>query len=271
MQKKYTQEHIDYLREISPGRYNDEVTKLFNEKFGLNVTDTAIRTLRQRHGIKLTVPRARRQYTDEQFDYLKELSALGLFNAEITRLFNERYGTKRTEAAIQIQRMKHGMKTVARNYWKPGHTPWNKGKRGWCADGCKKTWFKKGHIPQTWVPVGSERVNTDGYIDVKVQDGQGPRNWKGKHIIIWEHHHGRPVPSGHAIIFGDGNNRNFDPENLILVSRAQLVRMNQRGLIKNDAALTKTGVLIADVLNRAGERKRELRGSRRGGGNSRHD
>jgi len=39
--RKYTDEHIDYLREISPGHYNDEVTKLFNERFGMNVTETA--------------------------------------------------------------------------------------------------------------------------------------------------------------------------------------------------------------------------------------
>jgi len=88
--RKYTDEHIDYLREISPGHYNDEVTKLFNERFGMNVTETAIRTLRQKNGIKLGVTKSRMQYSIEQLAYLQELSAQGLFNAEITRLFNEK-------------------------------------------------------------------------------------------------------------------------------------------------------------------------------------
>ena len=259
MQKKYTQEHINYLREIAPGRYNDEVTRLFNERFDMNATEKAIQTLRTRHGIKLGVPRARKQYTEEQIGYLKELSAQGLFNAEITRRFNEKFGTNRTETAIQLQRAQYGFSTTARNCFKKGHVPWNKGLKG-VNFGGKETQFKPGHKPHNWVPVGSERVNVDGYIDVKVHDYTGKdskKNWKGKHIITWERHHGRKVPDGHAVIFGDGNRRNFDPENLILVSRAQLARMNQSGLIKNNAALTKTGAVVADLLNKIGERKRK--------------
>lgn len=256
MQKKYTQEHINYLREIAPGRYNDEVTRLFNERFDMNATEKAIQTLRTRHGIKLGVPRARKQYTEEQIGYLKELSAQGLFNAEITRRFNERFGTSRTEAAIQLQRVQYGFPTTARNWFKKGYVPWNKGLKG-VNFGGKETQFKPGHKPHNWVPVGSERVSADGYVEVKIQDGKLQKNWKGKHVLIWEQHNSQPVPPGHAVIFGDGNRRNFDPENLILVSRAQLARMNQSGLIKNDANLTKTGVIIADLLNKIGERKKQ--------------
>ena len=255
----YFKEHIDYLREITPGRRSWEVAELFNERFNFSASEAAIRTLRLKHGIKLTVPRTVKQYTDEQIAYLKELSERGLFNREITRLFNERFGTSRTENAIQQQRCKYGIKTTARHYWPKGHKPWNKGLKG-VNFGGKETQFKPGHKPHNWVPVGSERVNADGYIDVKVHDYTGKdskKNWKGKHIITWERHHGRKVPDGHAVIFGDGNRRNFDPENLILVSRAQLARMNQSGLIKNDAALTKTGAVVADLLNKIGERKRK--------------
>ncbi len=252
--KIYYQEHIDYLREISPGRYNDEVTRLFNEKFGTDATQNAIRTLRTRHGIRLGVPNARKQYTDEQIAYLKELSAKGLFNREITERFNKKFGTKKTVNAISNQRYKYGFTTTARNYWKSGHEPWNKGKKGWQAPGAERTQFKKGHRPQTWVPVGSETVDTDGYQKVKIAD---PNKWAFKHRLVWERHNGRKIPDGHAVIFGDGNKLNLDPENLILVSRAQLARMNQSGLIKNDAALTKTGAVVADLLNKIGERKRK--------------
>lgn len=256
MQKKYTKEHIDYLREIAPGRYNDEITRLFNERFDMNATEKAIQTLRTRHGIKLGVPRARKQYTEEQIGYLKELSAQGLFNAEITRRFNERFGTNRTETAIQLQRVQYGFPTTARNWFKKGHVPWNKGLKG-VNFGGKETQFKPGHKPANWMPIGSERVNADGYVEVKIQDGKLQKNWKCKHVLIWEQHNSQPVPPGHAVIFGDGNRRNFDPENLILVSRAQLARMNQMGLIKNNAALTKTGAVVADLLNKIGERKRK--------------
>ena len=262
MQKKYTQEHIDYLREISPGRYNDEITRLFNEKFGTTKTEISIRSIRSRRKIRSNIGTGNRKlYTDEHIAYLKELSDQGLFNKEITERFNKKFGLRRTEAAIANQRNIYGFKTAARHHWQKGNEPWNKGMKGWWAPGCEHTQFKKGNRTYNWVPVGSERIAKNDYIQVKVRDlyKNSKQNWKGKHIIIWEKHHGRPVPPGHVVIFGDGNKRNFDPDNLILVSRAQLVRMNQYGLIKNDAALTKTGVLIADVLNRAGERKRERR------------
>ena len=260
----YTDKHIQYLREISPGRYNDEITRLFNEKFDRNATESAIRTLRQKHGILSDVPRVRKQYTEEQLDYLKELSEQGLFNAEITRMFNERFGTTRTENAIQNMRAKYQIKTSARNHWEKGHPPWNKGKKGASYEGMKPTQFKKGNRPFNWVPIGSERITKDGYVQIKIREGMKQKNWRGKHILIWEEHNG-PLPPGHAVIFGDGNHRNFDPANLVLVSRAQLVRMNQKGLIQDAAELTRMGVIIADIHNKIGERKKRAKRQEKAG------
>lgn len=254
MQKKYTKEHIDYLREIAPGRYNDEITAAFNKKFGMNVTKSTIQSLKTKHGIKSGVVKAKRQYTLEQLSYLQELSKEGLSNAEITRQFNEKFGTNRTELAIQLQRTIYGFSIPPGGQFPAGHKPWNAGKKGWFAEGSRRTWFKKGNKPQTWVPVGSESEDKDGYTKVKIAN---PNKWAYKHRLVWERHHNRKIPPGHAVLFGDGNKRNFDPDNLILVSRAQLARMNQSGLIKNDAALTKTGAIIADLLNKIGERKKQ--------------
>lgn len=252
--KVYTDEHIAYLKEIAPGRYNDEITRLFNERFGMNATIVAIRSLKTRHGIQSGVTRSKKQYTQEQLDYLEELSTKGLFNTEITKLFNEKFGTSRTENAIQNMRTKYGIKTSARNYWKKGHEPWNKGLKG-VSIGGKETQFKKGNMPKNYKPVGTEIVDADGYTKVKIAD---PKQWKMKHVLIWEVAHG-PIPKGHTVIFGDGNRQNLKLENLVLVSRAQLVRMNQLGLIQNSAELTKVGAIIADIHNKIGERKREAR------------
>ena len=196
MAKKYTKEHIEYLREITPGRTNKEITKMFNEKFNLNISEKAIAQARKRRGIK----------------------------------------------------------TGSDGRFKKGQTPWNKGKKGFM--GPNKTSFKKGHKPHNWVPIGSERITKDGYIEIKIQEGKFQKNWRGKHILVWEEHNG-PVPEGHAVIFGDGNNRNFDIDNLILVSRAQLLKLNQQGLIKNDADLTRTGVIIADLQMKISERSKQ--------------
>lgn len=94
-------------------------------------------------------------------------------------------------------------------------------------------------------------MDADGYTWVKIED---PKKWKLKHVLLWEKHNGS-IPKNHVIIFGDKDKTNITLDNLILVSRKQLVRMNQHGLIGSDAELTKTGVIVADVMNKCGEMK----------------
>ena len=50
--KQYTEKQIEYLKEISRGRSNKEITKIFNEKFNQNRTAVAIKGVRERNGIK---------------------------------------------------------------------------------------------------------------------------------------------------------------------------------------------------------------------------
>lgn len=189
-------------------------------------------------------------YTREQKRFL-EKSTWGLTTAELTEKFNKHFGLSLEINQIRAFKKNHKLKSGILGTFKPGNIPFNKGKKG--QGGWEPTHFKKGHLPHNWVPIGSERVNTDGYVDIKVADGEKQKNWKGKHIVIWEKHNG-PVPKGHVVIFGDRDNRNFDPYNLILVSRKQLVRLNQNNLIQNDAELTKTAILITDIKHKMSDR-----------------
>ena len=186
-------------------------------------------------------------------------------------MFNKQFGMNLTVSAMVSLANWHGLhngrdarfnKGHEPTQFKKGHDPWNKGKKG-INFGGKETQFKKGNKPANWMPVGTERVNADGYVDVKIQDGQLQKNWKAKHVLIWEAANG-PVPEGHVIIFGDGNKLNVNLDNLLLVSRAQLVRLNQKKLIQDNAELTKTGIVIADIYNKIGERKLKTK-ERKGG------
>jgi len=197
------------------------------------------------------------KYTPEQLEFIQE-NIKKMTWKELATLFNETYSTNLSKKALSATGKRYGMKSGRTGCFPKGHRPWNIGLKGVCTGG-KETQFKKGHTPHNWVPVGTERLNNDGYVEVKIAD---PNKRALKHRLVWEKHHGRPVPPGRAVIFGDGNKRNFDPENLLLVSRAQLVRLNQKGLIKNDIELTKTGILIADVINKIGELKRTREGER---------
>lgn len=192
------------------------------------------------------------KYTPEQVDYLVS-NVPGHSYGELIELFYQRFNVQLSFNQIKSFIGNRKLNTGRTGRYPKGHTPFNKGLKGITLGGVQ-TQFKKGNKAHNWVPVGTERINADGYVDVKVQDGKKQKNWKGKHILIWEQHNG-PVPKGHAVIFGDGDNRNFDLDNLILVSRKQLLVLNRKGLISNDADLTRTAVIIADLHSKINERK----------------
>lgn len=193
-------------------------------------------------------------YAEEEIFYLR-ITSPGRSNKEITELFNKRFNLNLGEKAISATRKRHGIKTGSDGRFEKGHTPINKGKPKYWIGG-EETQFKEGHKPHNWVPIGSERITKDGYIQIKIQEGKFQHNWKGKHILIWEEHNG-PLPKGHAVIFGDGDNRNFDIDNLIKVSRKQLLKLNQNGLIQKDADLTRTAVIITDLQDKIYQRKKK--------------
>ena len=196
-----------------------------------------------------------RYWTEEEKKYLAEITP-GRGYQEITEMmiikFNQEY--KKTQVGAAIKR--YGLKTGRTGRFEKGHVPFNKGTKG--LTGANKTSFKKGNVPHTLLPIGSESVTRDGYTIVKVSD-KGKRNdcWRPKQRLVWEKHYG-PVPEGHAVVFGDGDKTNFSLDNLILVSRSQLSVMNTKKLIQNDAELTKAGANVAQLMisiNKAKKKK----------------
>ena len=110
--------------------------------------------------------------------------------------------------------------------FKKGHTPANKGKRDWqfrspeAIARVTMTQFKPGHQPHNTKSVGYERINDDGYIMIKVEEG---KKMVLKHRWVWEQAHG-VIPRGYNIMFRDGNRLNCSLDNLELVSRAEAAR-----------------------------------------------
>lgn len=190
------------------------------------------------------------KYTEEEVIFLKS-NAAGKSYTEITRLLNERFGLELNIGQIKGTLARHRICNGLDGQFKQSHIPFNKGMKG-IAFGGKETQFKKGNCPHNHKPVGSERISVDGYLEVKIAD---PKTWKQKHRIVWEEANG-PVPKGHAVIFADGNKSNLEMDNLLLVSRRELAVMNKLRLISGDAESTKTGVVIADVYLKIGERKK---------------
>jgi hypothetical protein len=128
-----------------------------------------------------------------------------------------------------------------------GHVPQNKGKK--ISDEtrakCQHTFYKKGSIPPNVKPVGYERINGEGYVEIKVAEGKG--QFVSKHRVIWEQQNG-PVPARHVIIFADGDKTNFDIDNLVCVSRQDLAVRN-RYRKKYGPEIAENIILLSKIKN----------------------
>lgn len=259
-QYRYSEAVKKFIADNVKGTPVKDLVEMVNAKFGLDFTESKMRSYKKNHGFKSGRPPGNppgmptKLYPDEVKAFIKA-NYKGVGPKEMAALLNKTFGTNYTHSQMKAYYGRNKLDSGVPGHFSKGFIPWNKGLKG-INTGGKATQFKKGNIPANWVPIGTERIRKNGYIKVKVDDGRLNKNWKAKHVAVWEAANG-PVPPGHAIIFGDGNNRNFDLENLLCVSRAQLVRMNQNVLIQNDVELTKTGILIANVMNKIGERKRK--------------
>lgn len=180
------------------------------------------------------------RYTDEMIIFLKN-NAPGKSYKEITELFNKTFNLEKTINQLSTLFKRHKIKTGTYKTFAKGNIPHNKGKKG--VGGWEPTQFKKGHIPINYKPIGSERIDKDGYILIKVAD---PNKWRFKHRILWEKKHGK-IPTNYVLIFSDGNKLNVDLDNLMLVSRRELLIMNKGKLIANSKELTESGLLLAKV------------------------
>lgn len=190
------------------------------------------------------------KFSDEQIEFIREI-APGRYAAEITEMVNKQFNLDLKVSQIESCKKNHNIMSGIDSRFKKGMIPYNKGKKGSMSpeqyEKCKATMFKKGNIPQNHRPIGSERIDRDGYTYIKVAE---PNKWKLKHRLLWEEHNG-PIPHKHRLIFADGNRQNICLENLLLVSYAESLIMSQRELFSENAEFTKTGVNIAKVLNKA--------------------
>lgn len=100
-----------------------------------------------------------------------------------------------------------------------GSVPLNKGKKVSPEIYAKMqpTMFKKGQTPVNHRDVGSERVNVDGYIEIKVAE---PNRWRLKHRVIWEQANGS-IPKGFNVQFKNHNRKDCRLDNLYLISKAE--------------------------------------------------
>jgi hypothetical protein len=254
---KYTPREIEFLEKKGAGRSQAELADLFNQRFGLSLTVSQINGACTYYGMSFC---RRHKYTPREICFL-ENKVKGRGYAELTALFNKRFGLSMTTNQIGSTLKRYNLTNGRDCRFQSGLIPHNKGQKGYYPAGSEKGWFKTGNMPQTWRPMGTEIVDENGYTKIKTRN---PKTWKRKHRLIWEKANGK-IPRGHVVIFGDGNKLNFVLDNLLLISRSELAVMNREGLISNHRDLTKVGKSIADIKILIAERKRRAKKTKRRG------
>ena len=208
-------------------------------------------------------------WTEEELNFLREQYPLHDRN-ELLVLYNERFNQTITKDALKCVLGRNKIKSGRTGHWQNGQEACNKGKTRdeymshESQENCRKTCFSGedrsiNNSNHNEVPIGTEAV-FDGYVIVKTDkpDGISSRRWwKFKHHIIWEEANG-PMPKGHHIIFADGNKLNFNLDNLVLVSNAELAVMNKCKLyFKGNADATKCGVTLSKIMIRRKQRAKK--------------
>ena len=144
----------------------------------------------------------------------------------------------------QKYRLKKDMSLVIKSYehkglFEKGHKTWNKGRKGLVnGEGCKKTWFSSEQmLEKAKKSIGKPRFSKDTYVCLtnELVDRKNSRNGK-----IYKHHkkmvyarwlllqQGIEIPNGYVVYHIDGNISNNDIGNLEIISRAELLKRNQK-------------------------------------------
>lgn len=129
-----------------------------------------------------------------------------------------------------------------------GSVPLNKGKKvsPEIYSKMQPTMFKKGQTPVNHREVGSERINVDGYIEIKVAE---PNRWRLKHRVIWEQVNGA-IPKGFNVQFKNHNPLDCRLDNLYLISKAEQMAKENSFWAKYPKEIQEI-IRLKGVVNRA--------------------
>lgn len=213
------------------------LTAAFNRQFGLNKTETAIKSTLNNHKIRCgrkpadRINSRNREYTNAQVSFIREHCGR-MSKKELLKLFNNEFSANMTLLKLKGLMANRKINSGRTGYFPKGHTPWNEGTKGNRLTGPNKGSFLKGNIPPTQKQLWTERINKDGFIEMKVPE-QNPHTgaktrYRHKHVWVWEQANG-PVPKGFVVSLIDGDRLNCQLSNLMLLHRAELLHLNKNG------------------------------------------
>ena len=213
MNRKYTNEQIEWIKQNYPLYDRCTIAKLFEETFNQKINPCSITTVAYYYGFKSgRTGQFKKKYPQEYYDWLQQHSEENTI--KLVPKFNEHFNTNLDY---------HVIKALINNHIKRPDTY-----------DCRKYAKEGSRRKQLY----SESTNVSG-IRIKVDDNK----WVYKSRYIWEQHNG-PIPENHIIIHLDGDNTNCNINNLDCIPRGILGPLNKHYSYKGIKETTQAGIEI---------------------------
>lgn len=184
------------------------------------------------------------KYTEAEIEFLREYYPTHGFK-DTYRAFCERFG-EYTEPQVKHRLKKHHITSNNDSKFKKGHTTWNKGMSikterpdlyEMYREVNKNNLRFADHTYRT-KPIGSEYIDKNRVM-LKIADN----TWVSKSRYMYEKYHNIKLTDDDKIIHLDGNNLNFDEENLFCADLKTICLMNRFKLWSEYREITKASVL----------------------------
>ena len=279
--KRYSQEFLDWLRKVAPGRTLARIHSLIWARWRMRLSDCQLTNIFKNHGIRrfegishkemCAITTVHEHKVPGLKEWLLSQDVTGITRAGMLDRINEHFGWSMTLSQLKgyLNRNHISLWGIEAGQFRKGH-PSTRGVKMSAEQyrKCAATMFKKGNRPPTAVPVGTitvakvanKRGGEELYYKKKVAE---PNRWKLLHRLVWEEHNG-PIPRNHVVTFLDGNWRNCDISNLMCISRGANCRANQDGLrFEGNPELTKSGLLVSELKTQTIKMEKKLRKGKR--------
>lgn len=272
MGRRKTAEEANWLAERYPTTPNVELLDAFERRFGWRMTNSSLASWACDAGLRKSSRGVAWREHPEYDQFLRE-TVPGRSESEIADAFEREFGIRLTASQVGNAKARLGVRSgTVGGRFEPGNVPANKG-RTWDEMGIpedkrermRSGQFKPGNLPWTTRAVGEERVTKDGYVEVHVAQHRRERpndQWVMKHRLVWEESNGRRLRPDEIVVFADGDRRNFDPDNLVVMTMAEHAVIIRSGITYADRETCETAIGIARLkmaASRASMRPRRCR------------
>ena len=272
MKSLLTNEQDSYLRKIALGKSTQQCTDTLNARFGTSFTRTQIANYKSNHHIssgkkswEFVDHKNLQKFPEEVRQFIFE-NYKGTSHKIMSERIKEKFNYDITPRQIKGFYGNNKLNSGLTGRFEKGSIPKNKGKKQTefmsleMIERTKLTRFKDGQRPQNTVPIGTVKELKDGYLWFKIDDKLKPKrkkdNWKPLHHFMYQFYHG-PIPDGYDVMFLDGNKRNFDKDNLEIVTKAERLYLNRHGFISSNPAITRSGLTLSRMMTKAYKRKKD--------------